>query len=461
MRKTSTTRLLLGLAWPIVLARATQAVVGFTDALMVAPLGEDALAAVTTGALNTLALVMLPMGTVFIVQTFAAQLRGKGELESVRRYAWYGLVIALASGIITVLAVPFVPTYVGMFGYTPGVSDAMSSFIAIRLLGVGAIVAMEALGNWYGGLGNTRLAMFAGVITMTANVAGNYLLIEPRFGLPGFGVEGAAWASTAASWLGFAAIALAFARGWGGDVRKGTLELRRSELWRVIRFGLPNGINWFLEFAAFVLFINVVVAHLGTTALAAMNVVFQINSISFMPAFGVASAGAILAGEAIGAGRLDRVWPAVRLTLGVTMTWMASVGVLYFVCSDDLLALFRPPDEAADSLLALGSLMLKLAAFWQLFDAVAMTFSEALRAAGDTAWCLRARVAIAWFVFTPVAWGAVLLLGAGVVTMMACLIGYMVLLAAVFAWRFGSGRWREIQLLEASASTTSPTSASA
>ncbi len=54
-------RVLLALAWPIVLARATQAVVGFSDALMVAPLGEETLAAVTTGALDTFAFVMLPM----------------------------------------------------------------------------------------------------------------------------------------------------------------------------------------------------------------------------------------------------------------------------------------------------------------------------------------------------------------------------------------------------------------
>ena len=47
---------LLSLAWPIILARATQAVIGFTDALLTAPLGEDALAAVTTGSLMRVAI---------------------------------------------------------------------------------------------------------------------------------------------------------------------------------------------------------------------------------------------------------------------------------------------------------------------------------------------------------------------------------------------------------------------
>jgi multidrug resistance protein, MATE family len=444
----STTGRLLSLAWPIVIARATQAVVGFCDALMVAPLGEETLAAVTTGALDTFCAIMLPMGTVFIVQTFAAQLRGRGELAALRRYAWYGLAIALLSGLLALAVVPLVPALVGLFGYAPGVAQPMAVYIAIRLYGIGAIVGIEALGNWYGGLGNTRLAMLAGVIVMLANLAGCYAWIEPRFGLPGYGAAGSAWAATFANGLGFAVVALAFARGWGCKEALATSRLRFVELRRVLRFGLPNGVNWFLEFAAFVLFINVVVGHMGTTVLAAINVVFQINSISFMPAFGVASAGAILVGEAMGAKRFERVWPLVRLTSIVTCGWMISAGAIYFAFPGALFGLFLPREAEADHLLAVGTTMLMLAAFWQLFDALCITLSEALRAAGDTAWCMRARIALAWFVFTPVTWVAVLVLDAGIVPMMLCLIGYIALLAGALAWRFHSGRWRQIELLE-------------
>ncbi|HSY23322.1 MAG TPA: MATE family efflux transporter, partial [Polyangiaceae bacterium] len=76
---------LLALAWPIVIARAAQSVIGFSDALMASPLGEESLAAVTTGAFNTFCLIILPMGTSTILQSFASQLRGKGELGAVRR----------------------------------------------------------------------------------------------------------------------------------------------------------------------------------------------------------------------------------------------------------------------------------------------------------------------------------------------------------------------------------------
>lgn len=438
---------LLRLAWPIVLARATQAVIGFFDAFMVAPLGEDALAAATTGAMNTLSLIILPMGTVFILQSFAAQLRGRGELSSIPRYAWYGLVLAAFFGLVGAASIPAVPWVLGFLDLSRGVHEGMSTYLAIRLLSVAFVVGSEALGNWYGGLGNTRLALIAGVVAMIANVAGNYLLIEPRFGLPGFGIAGAAWASVFASALGFGVLLYAFVRKLGYEPSPFGVRLRAAELVRVLRFGLPNGVNWFLEFAAFALFINVVVARLGTTVLAAFNVVFQINAIAFMPAFGVTSAGAILVGEAIGRGQLGEVWPMVRRTGLVACGWMGSIALVYFFFPEALMGLFE--SEAGDNreLLTVGATMLSFAAIWQLFDALGLTFGEALRAAGDTAWCMTARIVLAWLVFTPVAWVAVLVLGGGVSTVMISLIVYIGVLAMVLGWRFASGRWRSIQMV--------------
>jgi len=220
------------------------------------------------------------------------------------------------------------------------------------------------------------------------------------------------------------------------------------ELLRVLRFGAPNGVNWFLEFAAFALFFNVVVAHLGTTVLAAFNVVMQINSISFMPAFGLASAGAILVGEAIGRRAHDEVWPIVKRTAATACVWMASVSVFYVLVPTRLIGLFRPRDIPADALVKVGVTMLMMSALWQLFDGVGMTVSEALRAAGDTTWCMLARIVLAWAVFTPFSWILVLVLHGGVLMVTFAMIVYLALLAATFAWRFASGRWRSIELIE-------------
>jgi MATE family multidrug resistance protein len=443
----SPTATLLRLAWPIVLARATQAVVGFSDAFMVAPLGEAPLAAVTTGAMDVLCLIMLPLGTMFILQSFAAQLRGKGDLVAVGRYAHYGLFLSGLAGVVGLCIVPLIGFGLGLIGYEPAVERDMEAYISVRLYSVAALVGTEALGNWYGGLGNTRMALVASVLTMVSNVFLNWLLIEPRWGLPGYGAEGAAWASAMATVTGFVLLLVCFSNRVGHDVPKAPLDFRWPEFGRMLRFGLPSGINYFLEFAAFALFINVVVGHLGTTTLAAFNVVFQLNMLSFMPAFGVASAGAILVGEAIGRGQPERVRGLTWLALRFAGGWMLAVGILYILSPAPFIQLFAPADMPAGELMQVGTLMLGLSGVWQLFDAISMTLTESLRAAGDTAWPMAARIFLAWCVFTPGAWLAVLVFDGGPTAVMLSVIVYLFVLAAVLAYRFQSGAWRRISLV--------------
>jgi MATE family multidrug resistance protein len=203
-------RALLALAWPIVVSRSSQVVVGIADAVMVAHLGAAALAATTAGATNAFTLFILPMGIVFVVSSFSSQLFGMGDLAGARRYAWYGLAVAAATEALAAVLVPLVPAALGPLSFAPEVRALMEDYLAIRLLSAGAVVGIEALGNYYGGLGNTRLPMRASLAAMLLNVAGNWLLIDGRLGAPALGVRGAAVASVAASGAAFLGLLAVF-----------------------------------------------------------------------------------------------------------------------------------------------------------------------------------------------------------------------------------------------------------
>jgi MATE family multidrug resistance protein len=438
---------LLALALPMVLARATQSVITFADAIQVEHLGPGALAATATGGLNVMGLVILPMGLVFIVQSFVAQLVGRGDRDSTPRFAKYGLLLALLAGVLGLALIPAIGPLLSLTSYSPGVQHEMTSYMTIRFLSIGAVVGVEALGNWYGGLGNTRMQMIAGMLSMVVAIACNWLLIDGRLGAPALGVDGAAWGAVIASWAGFAFLAIAFWRRWGSAPRGEQQPLTWSELRRVVRFGLPNGMNWFLEFAAFQVFVNVVLSSLGDETVAALNAVLAVNSIGFMPAFGLASAGAILAGQAIGGGDRNSVWPTVKLTLACTMSWMGLLGVAYVVAPGAILSLFDSRGSSPN-LVAIGTEMLLISAAWQLFDATSMTLSETLRAAGDTFWTAAARLLLAWAVFIPAAFLVVFEFDGGPGGAMLCLVAYLALLALALGYRFRSGKWRDIELIE-------------
>lgn len=445
-------RVLLALALPMVLSRATQSVMTFADALMVEHLGPQAIAASATGGFNVFLFMILPMGTVFIVQSFVAQLVGANDRDATPRFAYYGLIIAAIAGILALLAIPAIDPLLGYAEFSPAVRHQMSEYMTLRMYAVAGVVAVEVLGNWYGGLGNTWMALVASVISMVSDLFLNWVLIYGNLGAPEMGVNGAALSSTIGSYVGLAFLLVAFWRRWGMAIggpapARGRPRLTLHELWRVVRFGLPNGLNWFGDFAAFQLFVNVVFASLGDDTLAALNVVIAINSLAFMPAFGLASAGAILAGQAIGAGNKDAVWPQVKLTFAVTALWMCTIGAAYLIAPRPLLQLFNSSHSSA-LFVEVGVTMLVISAAWQLFDAIGITLSETLRAAGDTTWTAMARLGLAWFIFVPSAYAIVMRLDGGPVGAMLCLVGYLALLAALFAYRFKSGAWRSIQLIE-------------
>lgn len=443
----ATVKTLLTLAWPIVISRATQTVVGLFDALMVAHLGATALAATNTGALNAFAVMILPMGVTFIVSSFASQLFGKGDLAGARRYGWYGLMVAGFTAVLCLASIPFIDQALSHLDFTDELRSAMSVYLRIRLLSGGAAIGMEALGNYFGGLGRTRPAMVANVVLMTLNVVLCWVLIDGHLGAPAMGVAGSAWAATIATWLAFAGLFFYFWR--EGDPRH-RATFKGPEFVRMLRFGFPSGVNWLVEFGAFLFFTNVVVAGLGTATLAAMNSVITLTSVSFMPAFGLASAGAILVGQAIGAGRKDDVPGVVRMAAGATLVWEGAMGVLCLLIPSLLIAPFARGD-ATGQVAALGARMLMVAAAWQLFDAVAMAVAEALRSAGDTLFPMVARIGIAWLVFVPGAWWSVKQLHWSEVGALFWMVVYLALLAVVVTLRFRSGAWRTMQLVEPTA----------
>jgi multidrug resistance protein, MATE family len=446
-------RALLTLAGPMIIARATQAVDGFADTYQVSHLGEDAIVATATGALNCYGVIMLPLGMAFIISSFVAQLEGSGRRQDTARYAYYGLVLAAIAGLLSALSLPGIGPALSLFSYSPHVRAEMTDYMQVRMAALGVMVGVEALANYYGGLGKTWVSMAAGCISMVVNIAANWIFIDGHWGAPALGVRGAALSSVLASSAAFGFVLLLFlsqrraARRLQPDQSR--LQLRKSEFARVIKFGLPNGVNWLMEFGAFQMFINIVMSGLGTVPLAAFNAVLSINSLSFMPAFGIASAGSILAAQSIGANAKHLVVKHLKLTIKVAMVWMGVIGVAYAAIPATMVALFKPPDASMD-IVTVGASMLLLSAGWQLFDAVGMTIGETLRAAGDTKWVATARMMLAWFVFLPSGILWVRYGGGGPRAAMVCLAGYLALLSIVLTLRFRSGAWKQIALVEPS-----------
>jgi len=125
---------------------------------------------------------------------------------------------------------------------------------------------------------------------------------------------------------------------------------------------------------------------------------------------------------------------------------MATIATVYLIVPGPLLGLFD--SQGTSNIVTLGTTMLLISAGWQLFDAIGLTVSETLRAAGDTFWTAAARLILAWVVWMPVAYVIVELADGGPIGAMLSLAGYVAILALALLYRFRSGAWQRIELIE-------------
>ena len=306
---------LLRLAWPMIVSRSTQAVIGVSRrAARGATSASAARRGDHGGRLQHVRHPHLADGHhVHRARASSSQLFGKGDLPGARRYAGTASSSRVDDAGRLHGGRPRLPLALAQLPYAPEVRELMTRYLQIRLLSGGAAMGHRGARPYYGGLGNTRLPMIASVFAMALNVALNWVLIGGHSARRRMGVAGSALASALATWVAFLGFWLFFVREHDAAGRAQSLaSVRRARAHAALR--PPVGPQLVLR----VLRVQRLHQRGGRgprhdrarrdDGRAADQLV------SFMPAFGLASAGAILVGQSIGAGAKTRCRGIVRLT---------------------------------------------------------------------------------------------------------------------------------------------------
>jgi MATE family multidrug resistance protein len=285
------------------------------------------------------------------------------------------------------------------------------------------------------------------VIANLSNLVLDYALIYGVWGFPEWGFAGAAWATVIASIVQLV-VSLAvlyqpsFDRtykifAWQ-NVRWNGEAFRRFHV-----LGLPSGLTWIMDILAWSVFVNYLVGSLGTVALAASNIVLQFLHISFMPAMGIGQALVGLVGQAIGEKRPEEAVRYTNLATFACMAWMGTMGLLVFVFGQKIASFVNL--EAA----ATAGAIFKVAAIFQLFDAVAIINSSALRAAGDTHFPAWVSLVANWLVFVAGGWVVLRLFPEwGAVGPWATGTVMIIVIGLIFRWRFMARGWLKIDIFK-------------
>ena len=295
-------------------------------------------------------------------------------------------------------------------GHHPAVMRQEVIYFRILTLGAGLVVAATTLSCFFSGRGLTRPVMIINLAAAGLNIPLDYLLINGVAFFPEMGIAGAAVATVASQ----AFMLLLFALAVFTRDHDRLFAVRRAWAWdselmrRMLRFGLPGGVQFFLDILVFTFFVFMV-GRLGRIELAATNIVMAINTLSFMPMVGMSVAVSTLVGQAIGAGKPSGGVEATRSTLHLALAYMALVAGVFVLLPRELMSFFHSgsvPAAAQAQIGDLGVILLRFVALYSLFDALALVYMGSLKGAGDIKFVMWSMALICLgLVITPCCWG--------------------------------------------------------
>jgi MATE family multidrug resistance protein len=442
------------LALPLVLNSTVQAVLNLTDTWFIGRISTAATAAIA--AIHWLALlaIFLIGGVAMGVQTLVAQAYGAGRFRRTTRIAWMGLWASVLTIPAFGLTIAFGPAMIRAFGLAPDVEALAIEFWIPRMIGGPLAAALWAAVAFFNGIGRTRIPLAIGLVVLGSNAVLNEIFIF-RFG---WGMAGAAWATTTAELIG---VALAIRMILGLDARRHAPRLTwRPDPRRIVALiglGLPMAMTACADLGAAALF-QLMQVQAGVVDGAATQIVTIFTAIAYMPGIGLALAGTTLVGQAIGAG--DRGW-AERLgnrVIAVVAWYMGGIGLLIALVGDWLVPLFvNAADPRAQQVIALCSSLLWLAAAYQFFDGVNFASAFCLRGAGDARVPALIVLACGTLLFLPLThfltfapgegwFEHVPGLGYGAVGGWSAILVYVLAIGTALWLRWRHGAWKKIRL---------------
>ncbi len=332
----------------------------------------------------------------------------------------------------------------------PEIEQLEIDFLSIALWFVAPATVTAGLESFYNGIGRPRVALMAILASLATVIVGNYVLIFGHAGFPAMGIRGAA-ISTVLSWFVRMTV-LCLPLFWKEfDARYRTRRDWRPRLDRIrelVGLGWPISLQWLVDIGAWAVVLAVLIPPFGAVQMAAATIALQYMHVSFMPALGVGMALTTQVGNAIGAGQPDLAVDRVIVARRVIVAWMGFVGLVFLVAGKQLAHAWIQfePDAPAELAIATKRVLL-WCGVWQVFDALCITYSFALRGAGDTRVPALLFAGCCWGIFIAGGWaishfaphlGAPAIWSAGA--------AYITVLGLLLQRRFKQGTWRTIQL---------------
>jgi MATE family multidrug resistance protein len=443
-------RELLALAAPLVVSQSFMTVQVFVDTVLLSWHNPLEMAA----SFPAVMWFWLPFGllqvTAGYTSTFIAQYTGAGRPHRVGPAVWQGIHFAVLAGLVFLLMAPAAPFLIGLGGHSAALQGLEATYLQCMAFAAMPMLIMAAINGFFSGRGQTWVVLLIEGFGTAVNVALALVLIFGRLGFPELGIAGAGWATVAGSWASaLLALALLLRRRHREEFATAAGWRPERELFgRLLRFGGPAGMQMFLDVLVFHLFTQLI-GRLGDAAIGATTLAVRLNMIAFLPMMGLGQAVSILVGQRLGADRPDLAERSAYTGLRWTFGYMCLVATVYLTLPHVLVSVFESGKDAEQfaAVAAIVPTLLAYVAVFSLADSVNLTFSFALRGAGDTRFVTLMTFALAWPIMVVPTF-LVVQAGGSVYWAWVFATAHIFAMAICFYLRFRTGKWKAMRVIE-------------
>lgn len=434
----------LALGLPLAGSSLAQMALHVTDVVMMGWYGVVPLAAVVLGASSFFIVFVLGSGFAKAVMPMVASALAQGDETQVRRDTRMGLWLSIGYGIAVFPVFWAAGPILLALGQKQEVTAIAEGYLFLVGFGMVPALCVTVLQSYLSALGRTQVVLWVTLAAVGLNVGVNWALIFGNWGFPELGANGAAVATITVQVVSLAALGL-----YAGFLP----ALRRFHLfqrfWRpdwpalrqVWRLGVPIGLTGLAEGGLFQAS-ALMMGWIGAVELAAHGIALEVAALTFMLHVGLSSAATIRVARFDGRGDRHGLRKAAQVALVISLGVALASVALFLSIPETIIALFldmKKPESAA--ILAYGSVLLILAALFQLADGMQVMALGLLRGVQDTRVPLMLAAVSYWMIGIPCSYVLAFPLGYGGVGLWLGLVVGLFCASASLMWRF----WRLVR----------------
>ncbi|SYZ74007.1 putative MATE efflux family protein [Candidatus Zixiibacteriota bacterium] len=437
----SVTNAILKMGLPSMFGFMSQNIYGLVNMFWVSHLPESESAVAGITFFNNLAWFLgtfnhlIGPGSVAVI----SQRYGEKEYDRAEKAIKETLVLKLIFGaIFGIVGFIFLPQMMYLIGARDEALSLGLQYGRIIFIGLPINYAIWTIFTALRGTANPHKAMMLMLGFSVLNIILDPILIFGMFGLPAFGMVGAAYASVITFTTIFSIGIWLFFSG-RANVRvhwKSKEKMGLNTMWILIKIGIPS---WFAEmsFSSSRLVITPLIAGFGTAVVAAYGVALQIMGLGFTLLVGIGLGLSALIGHTVGAGKIERAKSTGDKSIGMAVGAMTIFAMIIFVLARQVLGIFFSHPETIEH----GVSLIRVLALSLPFMGALMMIEYVHTGVGLNTPAMVVNIISAWFLQVLPIFVMRKFFGGGELTVWWIMMGAAAVSSVLFYAYYQRGRW--------------------